>query len=324
MKIVVLDGYTLNPGDLSWDEIGKLGELTVYDRTAPNEIVECTRKAEIILTNKAPVSAITLEKLPDLKFITVMATGYDIVDIAAAGRRGIPVSNVPVYGTDSVAQFVFALLLELCHHVGAHQEAVEAGEWAASLDWCFWKSPQILLKGKKMGIVGFGRIGRRVGELAHAFGMEVMAFDPQSQESPVYDPFSWKSLREVFAEADVVTLHCPQIKDNAGFVNDELLDLMKRDSFFINAARGGLVNENALAQALNKGSIAGAAVDVVSIEPIRPDNPLLSAQNCLISPHIAWASLGARQTLMAETIRNIKAFISGNSINVVNKEYFKG
>ena len=324
MEIVILDGYTLNPGDLSWDKIGKLGELTVYDRTTPNEIVECTRKAEIILTNKAPVAAITLEKLPDLKFITVMATGYDIVDIAAAGLQGIPVSNVPEYGTDSVAQFVFALLLELSHHVGAHEEGVKAGEWTASPDWCFWKSPQILLKGKKMGIVGFGRIGRRVGELAHAFGMEVMAFDPQSQMSPAYAPFHWKSLKEVFAEADVVTLHCPQTRDNAGFVNDELLTLMKKEAFFINAARGGLVNENALAQALNKGRIASAAVDVVSIEPIRPDNPLLSAQNCLISPHIAWASLGARQTLMAETIKNIKAFISGNSINVVNKKFFKG
>jgi len=324
MKIVVLDGYTLNPGDLSWDEIGKLGELTVYDRTAPNEILERTRKAEIILTNKAPVSAITLGKLPDLKFITVMATGYDIVDTAAAGRRGIPVSNVPEYGTDSVAQFVFALLLELSHHVGAHQEAVKAGEWTASPDWCFWKTPQILLKGKKMGIVGFGRIGRRVGELAHAFGMEVMAFDPQSQKSPAYAPFSWKSLREVFAEADVVTLHCPQTRDNVGFVNAELLDLMKKDAFFINAARGGLVNENALAQALNNGSIAAAAVDVVSIEPIRPDNPLLNVQNCFISPHIAWATLGARQTLMAETIKNIKAFISGNSINAVNKKFLKG
>jgi glycerate dehydrogenase len=320
MKIVVLDGYTLNPGDLSWDEIGKLGELTVYDRTAPNEIVERTRKAEIILTNKAPVSAISLGKLPDLKFITVMATGYDIVDIAAAGRRGIPVSNVPEYGTDSVAQFVFALLLELSHHVGAHQEVVKAGEWNVSPDWCFWKSPQVLLKGKKMGIVGFGRIGRRVGELAHAFGMEVMTFDPQSQESPAYAPFSWKSLREVFAEANVVTLHCPQTRGNVGFVNAELLDLMKKDAFFINAARGGLVDEKALSEALNNGSIAAAAVDVVSIEPIRPDNPLLNVQNCLISPHIAWATLGARQTLMAETIKNIKAFISGNSINVVNTD----
>ena len=324
MEIVILDGYTLNPGDLSWDEIGKLGALTVYDRTAPNEIVGRAKKAEIILTNKAPVSAITLGKLPDLKFITVMATGYDIVDIAAAGCRSIPVSNVPEYGTDSVAQFVFALILELCHHLGAHQQAVQSGEWTEAPDWCFWKAPQLLLKDKKLGIVGFGRIGRRVGELAHAFGMEVMAFDPQSQTSPAYAPFHWTSLKEVFAEADVVTLHCPQTRDNAGFVNDKLLALMKKEAFFINAARGGLVNENALAQALNNGRIAGAAVDVVSIEPIQPDNPLLSAQNCLISPHIAWATLGARQTLMAETIKNIKAFISGNSINVVNKEYLKG
>jgi len=200
---------------------------------------------------------------------------------------------------------------------------VQSGEWTESPDWCFWKTPQILLKDKKLGIVGFGRIGRRVGELAHAFGMEVMAFDPLSQKRPAYSSFHWKSLREIFAEADVVTLHCPQIEDNVGFVNDKLLALMKKEAFFINAARGGLVNENALADALNNGSIAGASVDVVSVEPIQPDNPLLYARNCLISPHIAWATLGARQTLMAETIKNIKAFISGNNINVVNKEYLK-
>ena len=323
MHIVILDGYTLNPGDLSWDEINKLGELRVYDRTPPHQIVECASKAEIILTNKAPISADTLEKLPNLRFIAVMATGYDIVDIVAAARKGIPVSNVPEYGTDSVAQFVFALLMELCHHVGTHQEAVKAGEWTAAPDWCFWKSPQILLKGKKMGIVGFGRIGRRVGELAHAFGMEVMAFDPQTQESPDYSPFHWKSLKEVFTEADVVSLHCPQTKDNVRFVNEEMFALMKMNAFFINAARGGLVNENALADALNNGSIAGAAVDVVSVEPIQPDNPLLYARNCLISPHIAWATLGARQTLMAETVKNIRAFISGNTINVVNKKFLK-
>ena len=324
MEIVVLDGYTLNPGDLSWGEIRELGKLTVYDRTALDEIVVRVREAGVILTNKVPISATTLEKLPNLRFISVMATGYDIVDIEAAGRRGIPVSNVPEYGTDSVAQFVFALLLELCHYVGVHQEAVKAGEWAVAPDWCFWKSPQILLKGKKMGIVGFGRIGRKVGELAHAFGMEVTAFDPHTQESPAYEPFHWKPLKEVFAEADVVTLHCPQTKDNVRFVNKEMLALMKRDAFFINAARGGLVDEKALAEALNNGSIAAAAIDVVSAEPIRSDNPLLSAQNCLITPHIAWASLGARQTLMAETAKNIKSFMSGNSINVVNKEYLKG
>jgi glycerate dehydrogenase len=319
MEIVVLDGYTLNPGDLSWDEIDKLGELTVYDRTPPHQIVERASKAEIMLTNKAPITADTLEKLANLRFIAVMATGYDIVDITAAAHRGITVSNVPEYGTDSVAQFVFALLMELCHQIGTHQEAVKEGKWTAAPDWCFWKSPQILLKGKKMGIVGFGRIGRKVGELAHAFGMEVMAFDPKTQESPNYSPFHWKSLEEVFAEADVVSLHCPQTKDNVNFVNEEMLALMKRDAFFINAARGGLVNENALADALNNERIAGAAVDVVSAEPIRPDNPLLSAPKCLISPHIAWATLGARQRLMAETVKNIRAFMSGNSINVVNK-----
>jgi glycerate dehydrogenase len=208
--------------------------------------------------------------------------------------------------------------------VGTHQEAVKRGEWTASPDWCFLKTPQVLLKGKKMGVVGFGRIGRRVGELAHAFGMAVMAFDPQDQERPAYAPFSWKSLREVFSEADVVTLHCPQVADNVGFVNDDLLDTMKKEAFFINAARGGLVNEDALADALNNGRIAGAAVDVVSTEPIQPDNPLLSAKNCLISPHIAWATFGARQTMMAETVRNIKAFQTGNSINVVNKTFLKG
>jgi glycerate dehydrogenase len=323
MNMVILDGYTLNPGDLSWDEIDKLGELRVYDRTPPHQTVERASKAEIVLTNKAPISADTMEKLPNLKFIAVMATGYDIVDIAAAALRGVPVSNVPEYGTDSVAQFVFALILELCHQVGSHQEAVKAGEWAAASDWCFWKSPQILLKGKKVGIVGLGRIGRRVGELAHAFGMEVMAFDPHTQESPAYAPFCWKPLKELFAEADVVSLHCPQTEENVRFVNGETLTSMKKDAFFINASRGGLVDEDGLAQALNNKRIAGAALDVVSVEPIRPDNPLLSAKNCLISPHIAWASLGARRTLMAETVRNIRAFISGDCINMVNKEYFK-
>ena len=324
MEIVILDGYTLNPGDLSWNEIGKLGELTIYDRTPGSEIGKRAERAEIIVTNKAPVSAGTLKKLPYLKFIAVTATGYDIVDIEAAGRRGIPVSNVPEYGTDSVAQFVFALLLELCHHVGIHQEAVMEGEWTASPDWCFLKTPQVLLKGKKMGIVGFGRIGRRVGELAHAFGMEVIAFDPQPNKSPAYASFKWKSLQEVFSDADVVTLHCPQIADNVGFVNNGMLHSMKKEALFINAARGGLVNENDLADALNKGRIAGAAVDVVSTEPIRPNNPLLSAKNCLISPHIAWATFGARQTMMVETVRNIKAFMSGNSINVVNKTFLRG
>lgn len=324
MKIVVLDGYTLNPGDNPWDAVGRLGELEVYDRTAPHQVLGRTREAEIILTNKAPVSAETLKQLPKLGFISVMATGYNIVDIVAAGERDIPVSNIPEYGTDSVAQFAFALLLELCHHVGTHDIAVKAGDWAASPDWSFWKTPQILLAGRKMGIAGFGRIGRRVGELAHAFGMEVLAFDPQQGEAPAYSPFHWKSQEDLFAEADVVSLHCPQTPHNTGFVDRDLISLMKKGSFFINAARGGLVNEDDLAEALNVERIAGAAIDVVSIEPIQPDNPLLAARNCLITPHVAWATLSARQRLMEATVENISAFLSGCPVNVVNGSYIKG
>lgn len=324
MKIVVLDGYTLNPGDNPWDAVDELGELTIYDRTAPHQILECLGEAEIILTNKAPVSAETLGRLPKLRFISVMATGHNIVDIAAAGERGVPVSNIPEYGTDSVAQFAFALLLELCHHVGSHGMAVKAGDWSASPDWSFWKTPLILLAGKKMGIVGFGRIGRRVGELAHAFGMEVLAFDVQKGAAPAYSPFHWRSQQDLFTEADVVSLHCPQTPDNTGFVNRDMMSLMKKGSFFINTARGGLVNEMDLAEALNTERIAGAAIDVVSIEPIKSDNPLLTARNCLITPHIAWATLAARQRLMGATCENIKAFLSGSPINVVNGSYING
>lgn len=324
MKIVVLDGYTLNPGDNPWDAVGKLGELTVYDRVTPQQLLEGAREAEIILTNKMPLSAETLGQLPKLRFISVMATGYDIVDIVAAGEQNIPVSNIPEYGTDSVAQFAFALVLELCHHVGVHDIAVKEGEWSASPDWSFWKTPQVLLSGKKIGIVGFGRIGRRVGELAHAFGMEVLAFDPRQQEPPSYSPFHWKSLQKLFNEADVVSLHCPQTPDNTEFVNRDLIGSMKKEAFFINASRGGLVNENDLAEALNIERIAGAALDVVSIEPIKSDNPLLNARNCLITPHMAWSTLSARQRLMGATVENIKAFLSGSPINVVNGQFIKG
>lgn len=324
MKIVVLDGYTLNPGDNPWDSVAKLGELDVHDRTAPHQLLGRASEAEIILTNKAPIPAEALRQLPKLRFISVLATGYDIVDIVAAGERGIPVSNIPEYGTDSVAQFTFALLLELCHHVGAHDRAVKTGDWAASPDWSFWKTPQVLLASRKIGIVGFGRIGRRVGELAHAYGMEVLAFDPQQGELPAYSPFQWMTLQDLFAEADVVSLHCPQTPDNVGFVNRDLISLMKRGALFINAARGGLVNENDLAEALNTERIAGAAIDVVSREPIGPDNPLLGARNCLITPHMAWATLTARQRLMKATVENIEAFLSGSPINVVNAQHLRG
>jgi len=318
MRIVVLDGYTLNPGDNPWDEVAALGELTVYDRTPRDRIVERARDAAIILTNKTPLSAETLDMLPNLEFITVLATGYNVVDVAAARARGIPVSNVPVYGTESVAQFVFALVLELCHHVAAHSASVERGDWSNSADFCYWNTPLIELAGKRMGIIGFGRIGRRAGELAHAFGMEVLASDVSPGRDPAYAPFAWRSIEEVFAEADIVTLHCPQTPENAGFVNAALLGRMQRHAFFINTARGGLVNETDLADALNRGAIAGAAVDVVSSEPIAPGNPLAGARNCLITPHIAWATLAARRRLMKTTAENIAGFIQGTPINVVN------
>jgi glycerate dehydrogenase len=307
MPIVVLDGYTLNPGDNPWDELARLATLIVYDRTAAADIVPRARDAEIVLTNKTPLTAETLAQLPQLRFISVLATGHNIVDGAAARARGIPVSNVPEYGTDSVAQHVFALLLELCHHVGLHDAAVKSGEWSRSPDFCFWKSPPSELAGLTMGIIGCGRIGRRVGALARAFGMQVLAAGRSLRDSA-----------DVFARADVVSLHCPLTADNVAFVNRDLLRTMKPSAFFINTARGGLVDEHALADALNEGRLAGAAVDVVSVEPIRPDNPLLTARHCLITPHMAWGSRAARRRLMAATVKNVEAFLAGRPINVVN------
>lgn len=318
MKIVVLDGFTLNPGDNPWLPVESAGEVTVYDRTPADKIIARALPADIILTNKTPLTAATLAQLPNLKFVSVLATGYNVVDVQAARKRHIPVSNVPVYSTDSVAQFVFALLLELCHHVGEHDARVKKGEWTNNPDFCFWKTPLVELAGKTMGLVGFGRIGRRAGALAHAFGMNVLAYDVVPGGNPDFTPFAWASLHEVFTRADVVSLHCPQTGDNTGFVNKSLLAKMQPHAFFINAARGGLVNEQDLADALNAGKLAGAAVDVVSIEPIQADNPLLKAKNCLITPHVAWASLAARRRLMQTTADNIAAFIKGQPINVVN------
>jgi len=318
MQLVVLDGSTLNPGDNPWDALALLGELTVYDRTASEDIVTRAGDADIVLTNKTPLTAGTLAQLPTLKFVAVLATGFNIVDVAAARRRGIPVSNVPEYGTDSVAQHVFALLLELSSHVGSHDVAVHDGEWVRARDFCFWKSSPIELAGLTMGVVGFGRIGRRVGELAHAFGMRVLAAGGTRREAPTYQPFAWREIRALFEEADVVSLHCPLTADNAGFVNRDLLRGMRRSAFLINTARGGLVDERALADALRANEIAGAAVDVVSIEPMRGDNPLLQAPRCIITPHIAWATLAARRRLMEATVENVAAFLAGWPINVVN------
>ncbi len=318
MKIVVLDGYTLNPGDNPWTAVEALGKLVVYDRTRPEQILERARPANLLLTNKTPLTAETLGQLPNLKLICVLATGFNVVDGQAARSRGIPVCNVPVYGTESVAQFVFALLLELCHHVGLYDASVHKGEWAHQADFSYWTTPLIELAGQTIGVVGFGRIGRRVGALAHAFGMKVLAQDVIARSDPGFAPFQWASLEEVFGRADVVTLHCPQTADNQGFVNQALLERMQRHAFLINTARGGLVNEADLTEALNGGWIAGAAVDVVSLEPIRADNPLLKAKNCLITPHLAWATLAARKRLMQTTAENIAAFLAGHPINVVN------
>jgi glycerate dehydrogenase len=323
LKIVVIDGYTLNPGDNPWDEVAVLGDLMVYDRSNPEQILEQATGAQVVVVNKTPMKAEILEQLPQLRFIAVSATGYDCVDVEAAGRRGIPVSNVPVYGTDSVAQHVMALLLELCNRVGLHDQAVKSGEWMAAPDWSFWKTSLIELTGKTMGIVGFGRIGRRVGELAHAFGMNVMAYDPFESQEPGYEPFSWAKLDKLFSGSDVITLHTPLTPDLEGIVNDKLLGVVKPGTLFINASRGGLVQEEDLAEALNSGRLGGAALDVVSLEPIRQDNPLLKAKNVFITPHIAWATLEARRRLLQETAQNIRAFVDGAPINVVNTSSLK-
>lgn len=320
MKVVVLDGHTLNPGDNPWDELAALGELAVYARSTPNEVLVRAQGAEIVLTNKTLLDAATLAALPGLRFVAVLATGYNVVDVDAARARGIRVANVPEYGTDSVAQHVLALLLELAHGVGAHDAAVHAGEWQRCPDFSFWHRPPLELAGHAMGIVGFGRIGRRVGELAHALGMRVLASrrpGAPARAEPAYRDFAWRTLDELFAEADVVSLHCPLTADNVRFVNAGLLGRMKRDAFFINTARGGLVDEGALAVALASGSIAGAALDVVSDEPIRAGNPLLGAPNCILTPHLAWASLAARRRLMATTVENVRAYLAGAPINLV-------
>ncbi len=319
MRIVVLDGHTLAADGNSWDALHALGTVMAFDRSSPGEVHERSRGAAVLVTNKAPVPAAVIDGSPDLRFIAVTATGFDCVDVAAANRRGIPVANVPEYGTDSVAQFTFALLLELCHHVGRHAETVRSGEWARSPDFCFWKAPLVELAGKTMGVVGFGRIGRRVGELAHAFGMAVLAHGRSRSAPPAYQSFDWAGLDELFARADVISLHCPLSAATAGLVNRERLRLVKPGALLINTSRGGLVVERDLAEALDEGRLAGAAVDVVAREPIRPDNPLLTARHCLITPHIAWATREARRRLLEATVANVAAFLAGRPTNVVNR-----
>lgn len=321
MRIVVLDGFTVNPGDNPWDELAQLGELEVHDRSADDEVSERARGAPIVLTNKTQLGADVLARLPGLRFVSVLATGYNVVDVVAARELGVLVANVPEYGTDSVAQHAIALLLELCQRVGEHDAAVRAGEWERSPDFCFWHQPPIELARLTMGVVGFGRIGRRVAELAHAFGMRVIASHggrgPAPRPAPPWAPFAWRSTREVFAEADAVSLHCPLGPDNERFVNAALLRVMKRTALLVNTARGALVDEAALAAALGAGEIAGAALDVVADEPMRGDNPLLGTRNCILTPHMAWGSLAARRRLVATTVENVRAFLAGRPINLV-------
>ena len=320
MKIVILDGYTENPGDLDWKVLRDLGDLTVYDRTSYQEsplIAQRIGNAEIVVTNKTPISRATMAACPNIGMIAVLATGYNVVDTESAAQLGIPVCNVPAYGTASVSQYSVAMLLELCHHIGAHSDSVHQGRWANSIDWCYWDHPMIELEGKTIGIIGFGRIGRQEGRIARALGMNVLAFDP----SPCEEGLSigeYTDLDTLFARADVISLHCNLTAENAGMINRDSITKMKDGALLVNNARGQLINEADLADALNSGKLAGAAVDVVSSEPIRPDNPLLDAKNCLITPHISWASKESRQRILEATAQNIVAFLAGTPQNVVN------
>lgn len=320
-KIVILDGHTINPGDNPWTPVQVLGECTVYDRTPDDLIVERAVDADIILTSKCTLSAAKLDALPKLKYISILATGYNNVDLETVGRRGIAVSNVPAYSTESVAQTVVALLLELTVAVGAHDAAVKAGEWERCPDFCFSKTSIVELNGLTIGIVGYGATGRAVARIATAFGMRVIAHAPRIPKDLGPTAVQFVSCDELFKTADVVSLNCPQTPENTGFVNAELLSKMKTGAFLINVSRGGLVNEADLAAALHAGTIAGAGLDVVSHEPMRGDNPLLTAPRCIITPHIAWASLAARKRLVEIVANNVAAFLSGTPVNVVNAQY---
>lgn len=318
MKIVVLDGYTENPGDLSWEKLEALGELTVYDRTPADKVIERIGDAEIVYTNKTPITRETMDACPNIKFISVLATGYNIVDYVAAKEKGIPVTNVPTYGTASVAQFAIALLLEVCHHVAHHDKAVHEGRWESNPDWCFWDYPLIELAGKTMGIIGLGRIGQATGRIARALGMRVIAREsfPTAAGAEIAE---YVDLDTLLAESDVVVLHCPLFPETQGIINKETIAKMKDGVIIINNSRGPLVVEQDLADALNSGKVYAAGLDVVSTEPIKGDNPLLTAKNCIITPHISWAPKESRIRIMDAAAENLKAFMAGDPINVVNK-----
>ena len=317
MNIVVLDGYTLNPGDLSWEGFEELGNVTVYDRTPSAEIAARAADAEVVLTNKTVLSRELIGQLPKLNYIGVLATGYNVVDVEAAREREIPVANIPVYGTRSVAQMVFAHVLNLAQHAAHHAQTVCDGRWTASDDFCYWDYPLIELEGLTMGIVGIGRIGQATAQLALAFGMKVIAYDVFAP-SPVPEGVSMVELDQLFRESDVISLHCPLTPDNEKLVDAKRLALMKDSAFLVNTSRGPLIDEAALADALDKGGLAGAGLDVLAVEPPKAENPLLTAKNCYVTPHISWATHSARSRLMKTAAENVAAFVSGTPQNVVN------
>lgn len=316
MKLVILDGYASNPGDVSWEELAAFGELTVYDRTAKDEVVPRIKDAEIAFLNKTPVDAAVFGQCPKLRMIGILATGYNIVDIAAAKAHGVTVCNVPGYSTGAVAQMTFALLLEMTQHVGEHSRAVHAGQWQNCPDFCFWNAPLTELAGKTLGVVGYGAIGQAVGRIAQAFGMRLLV--TARHEKPVPEGAEFVTLDELLSRADVVSLHCPQTAENLHMIDAAALVKMKDGAILLNTARGGLIDEQAVADALLRGKLAGYGADVVSKEPIAADNPLLTAPNCYLTPHIAWAPKEARLRLHHIAAENLRAFLDGNPQNVVN------
>lgn len=317
LKIVVLDGYTLNPGDLSWKDLEALGTVKIYDRTHPGEVVERATGAQIVLTNKTVLDGEALSQLPDLKYIGVLATGYNVVNLEAARRQGITVTNIPAYSTDSVAQMVFAHLLNITQRVGHYAEEVASGHWTKQADFSYWNTPLVELAGKTLGVIGLGHTGMATARIALAFGMQVLAYTSKSAAELPAGIRKADSLDQVFSDSNVVSLHCPLTETTKNLVNMERLKLMKREAVLINTGRGGLVNETDLAEALEKGLLAAAGVDVLSSEPPVPGHPLVGVKNCFITPHIAWATLEARQRLMGQAVRNIEAFLSGQPINTV-------
>jgi len=317
MKIVILDGYSLNPGDLSWDGFRSIGDVEIYDRTPADKIIQRSKGAEIVIINKTHLDEEFFSNMSNLKYVGVLATGYNVVDLNAAKKRDIVVTNIPTYGTQSVAQMVFALLLELCHHVQRHSDEVRAGKWSESDDFCFWSFPVIELANKTMGIIGFGRIGQQVANIADAMGMKIIAYNPQRNDQSQRANFRWVDLPELLSESDVVSLHCPLFEETRGIINKESMKKMKNTALLINTSRGPLIVEQDLADALDNGIIAGAGLDVLSVEPPSKDNVLFKAKNCIITPHIAWATKEARVRLMDIAVNNLKSFLSGNPINVI-------